>query len=55
VKIQFVSKLESEAPDLRDPQVGHEEMIIFFDAVYYPGSNTFSNLEISSYEDAHEY
>ncbi|GAE35693.1 PIN domain-containing protein [Halalkalibacter akibai] len=55
VKIRFVSELESETPDLRDTQVGHEELMIFFDAVYYPDSNTFSNLEISSYEDAHEY
>lgn len=55
LKIQFVSELESENPDLRDPQVGHEELMIFFDAVYDPDTNTFQNLEISSCEEAHAY
>ena len=55
VKIQFVSELETENPDLRDSQVSQEDLMIFFDAVYDPDSNTFQNLEISSYMDAHEY
>lgn len=55
VKIQFVSELEIQNTDLRDQQLGHEELMVFFDAIYDPDSNTFNNLEISSYEDAHEY
>ena len=55
VKIQFVSELETENRDLRDPKLGHEELMIFFDAIYNPNSSTFRDLEISSYDDAHDY
>ncbi|MCG7346099.1 PIN domain-containing protein [Sporosarcina sp. ACRSL] len=54
-KIHFVSELKTEDLDLRDPQLGHEELMIWFDAIYNPDSHTFQRLEISSYIEAHDY
>jgi hypothetical protein len=55
VKIKYLSSRETGFPEMRDSNLEHAELMLFFDAIYNPDSNTFQNLEISSYEEAHDY
>lgn len=56
VEVQFVSSRKNESTSIMtNLYPGKEELHIFFDAVFNPQSNTFNNLEISSYENASSY
>jgi len=55
VEIQITTTVEADTSLSKDFTIGKSEIIVFFDAVYEPDSNTYKNFEISSYEDAAEY
>jgi hypothetical protein len=55
VEIQIASTAKADTTESKDFRIDKSEIIVFFDAVYEPDSNTYKNLEISSYEDANEY
>lgn len=55
VEIQIASTAKADTSESIDFRIDKSEIIVFFDAVYEPNSNTYKNLEISGYDDANEY
>lgn len=54
-EVQISSTEEDDTSESKDFRTDKSEIIVFFDAIYEPDSNTFKNLEVSSYEDSNEY